>query len=279
MRTIVRGQWFVIIGLALLIPLSSAAAEKKEGSSGHQTTIQQKPSIIVNKANKKHKKNTGCKETLHNDSLSKPRRMPVYRPPLRGAPSGRVAGGTRGFGQKFPCLCALVPEHVGLTVSEQPRLYYFLSEATNLPLEFTIILKRAVYPLIETRIRPPQTAGIHAICLADYGQQLKPGIQYKWFVALIPNEEHRSSDILASGAIELVASRNDLRERLKKTSDLEATYVYAESGIWYDALATLSAAIEKKPGDSGLIQQRASLLEQVGLSEVAQYESQRLMHK
>ncbi len=276
MRTLTGRQWhMVIIGLALLIPLSSVAAEKKADGTGQKTTIQQKAPTSVNKGNEKHEQKSRCKESLQNNGLSKPRRVPVYRPPLRGAPAGRVAGGTRGFGKKFPCLCTLVPEHVGLTVSEQPCLYYFLSSETNLPLEFTILEQRAVYPLVETRIQSPSTAGIYAIRLADYGKRLKQGIQYKWFVALVPDEEHRSKDILAAGAIELVAFQNDLKERLKKAGGLEAACIYAEKGIWYDALACLSDEIEKNPGDADLIQQRAFLLEQVGLSEVALYESQR----
>jgi hypothetical protein len=213
-----------------------------------------------------------------NNSLSKPENMPIYRPPLRGAPAGRVAGGPRGFNKKSPYLCTLVPEHVGLTIEAQPCLYYFLATETDLSIEFTIIKKDAVYPLLETRMRPPHTAGIHAVCLADYGKHLERGIQYKWFVALIPDEKHRSKDILAAGAIELVAVSPELKDILQKANSIEAASAYAEKGIWYNALSSLSATVEKKPDDKFLAKQRAFLLEQVGLSEAARYESRRLVH-
>jgi len=52
---------------------------------------------------------------------------PSYQPPLRGAPGGRVGGGTRGTGRETFVLSVLAPDHTGLTVSEQPALYWFIS--------------------------------------------------------------------------------------------------------------------------------------------------------
>src|SRR5688572_21778645 len=53
--------------------------------------------------------------------------VPVYNPPPRGAPGGRVGGGTRGPGQRDVfVLSVLAPDHSGLTSSEQPSLYWFI---------------------------------------------------------------------------------------------------------------------------------------------------------
>jgi hypothetical protein len=48
--------------------------------------------------------------------------------------------------------------------------------------------------------------------------------------------------------------------------------VYAESGVWYDAIAAVSARISAAPGDPRPRAQRAALLDQVGLSEIAAYD-------
>jgi len=289
MKIVIRSQWLVVIMLALFIPLTVVAAEKQKGSLEKQAIKQQQIHSAVGKDNRRHDNKVDSKEALSDDNLSirrnqnnrlpKPENMPVYRPPLRGAPAGRVAGGTRGYNSALPYLCTLVPEHVGLTVNAQPCLYYFLSAGTSLPFEFTIIEKDGVYPLVETRIRPPHTNGIHAICLADYGKHLKQGVQYKWFVVLVPDEEHRSRDIFAAGGIELVEAQPAFKKTLQKVNGVEAATIYAERGIWYDALASLSATVKKKPDDRLLAKQRAFLLEQVGLSVAAQYESQRPTHK
>ncbi len=44
---------------------------------------------------------------------------------------------------------------------------------------------------------------------------------------------------------------------------------YAEAGVWYDALMAISDLMQSNPADMELRQQRASLLEQGGLAEVA----------
>ena len=64
---------------------------------------------------------------------------PVYKPPLRGAPGGRVGGGTRsGSARDMFVLSALVPDDSGQTISEQPSLYWFISSVTTLPVEVAI---------------------------------------------------------------------------------------------------------------------------------------------
>ncbi|RLC24465.1 MAG: hypothetical protein DRH56_06625, partial [Deltaproteobacteria bacterium] len=82
-------------------------------------------------------------------------------------------------------------------------------------------------------------------------------------------------DILAAGGIERVAFQNDLKKKIQAANAVEAASIYAETGIWYDALTSLSSAIAKNPGDNDLVRERAFLLEQIGLSEAARYENQR----
>src|SRR5512134_1193228 len=55
---------------------------------------------------------------------------PVYKPPLRGAPRGRIGGGTRGTGLDSLALSVLAPDHSGLTIREQPSLYWIISNPT-----------------------------------------------------------------------------------------------------------------------------------------------------
>jgi hypothetical protein len=48
--------------------------------------------------------------------------------------------------------------------------------------------------------------------------------------------------------------------------------VLARAGLWYDAIAEVSAQIEAAPADRGLHELRARMLEQVGLTEAAAYD-------
>jgi len=196
--------------------------------------------------------------------------VPTYRPPLRGAPGGRVGGGTRGTGRETFVLSVLAPDHTGLTVSEQPSLYWFISSPSTFPVEVTVVDPRATQPIFETRIPPPVQAGAHRIRLADHGVRLTPGIAYRWYVAVVPDSGRRSKDILAGGAMERVALPESLGAKLSQADKATVPFLYAEAGIWYDALAALSELIEAAPNDPALLRQRAALMAQVGLPEIGE---------
>lgn len=196
--------------------------------------------------------------------------VPVYKPPIRGAPGGRVGGGTRGPGREVFVLSVLAPDHTGLTVNEQPSFYWFISSPTSSPLEFTLMDHRATKPVLETRLPSPVQPGVHRIRLADHGVRLSPGVPYRWFVAVVPDPDRRSRDILAAGAIERIEVPQGLSVKLAQAGKAKAPHIYAEAGLWYDALGALSELIETAPHDAVLRRQRASLLKQVGLPGIGE---------
>jgi hypothetical protein len=63
-----------------------------------------------------------------------------------------------------------------------------------------------------------------------------------------------------------------LGQRLEGAGPSRAAFIQAESGLWYDALASLAQGIAAAPAETGLHAQRAALLEQVGLKEAAAYD-------
>jgi hypothetical protein len=190
--------------------------------------------------------------------------VPVYNPPSRGAPGGRIGGGTRGGGNIF-VLSVLAPDHSGFTTSEQPSLYWFISKPTSLPVEVTLMDPQGVKPILETQLPSPTKAGIQRVRLADYNIHLAPGAAYRWFVAVVPDAERRSKDILAGGAVERVDLQEDVKAKLAKASDKEVPFVYAQAGLWYDALNSISDLIDAAPQNQELQNQRTALLKQVGL--------------
>jgi len=200
-----------------------------------------------------------------------PTLKPVYKPPLRGAPAGRIGGGTRGATERESfSLQVLAPDHVGYTTRDQPCLYWYISKTTTYPIEVTVTERHAVKPLVEKLLKAPEQAGIQSVCLAAHDARLRPNVPYKWFVTLVTDAEHRSKDILAGGIIEMVKTPEALAARLKSAESGRAPFIYAEEGFWYDALEAISRRIEASPKDADLRQQRASLLEQVGLTEAAE---------
>jgi hypothetical protein len=200
--------------------------------------------------------------------------LPIYQPPLPDAPGGRVGGGTRGIGEGLYALSALAPNHVALTVQEQPVLYWYLSKPAEYPIELTITVEKNAQPLLEKRIPLPSRSGIYPLRLSDFDVRLATGTQYRWFLALVPDPNRRSRDIVAGAIIERVEIPEALRSRLLTASREEASHVYAEAGLWYDALMAVSNLVDDTPDNLVFRKQRAALLEQAGLSAVARYDLQ-----
>ncbi len=203
----------------------------------------------------------------------------VYVPPKRGAPDSRVGAGSRGIGVEWPVVSAVAPEHTGLTVREQPTLFWFLSKAATQPLRLTITEAQGDQPLIDTRIIPPSSPGIQGVRLADYGVRLLPGVHYRWRITLVPDPDHPSGYIYAGGAIERAELPETLSKQLVGAGQLEAAALYAKEGFWYDAVTTLSEMIHAAPRDPNLRAQRAGLLAQVGLPEAAAYDMSKASEK
>jgi hypothetical protein len=213
---------------------------------------------------------TATPENQTKSTAQSTRSMPVYKPPLRGAPAGRIGGGTRGTTERESfSLQVLAPDHVGYTTKEQPCLYWYISKPTIYSVELTITERHAVKPLVEQIIKSPEKSGIQSLCLADYGVKLRSNVEYKWFVTIVPDAEHRSRDIMAGGILSFIDPQPPLLEKLREADSGSAPSIYAEEGFWYDAVEALSKMIDASPRDENLRRQRASLLEQVGLAEAA----------
>jgi hypothetical protein len=194
----------------------------------------------------------------------------LYKPPAgAGNIPARVSGGARGENGVDTVLFALVPDHLALTTQAQPSLFWFQSKPAKAKFELTVVEPKKPTPLLSLTSPDADKAGIHRIKLARYKVELQPDVAYEWSVAIVPDAENRSKDVIAKGVIKRISPPSDLASRVEKASDLERASAYAQAGIWYDALDAISNAIESHPDDASLREQRASLLKQVGLSEAA----------
>lgn len=264
-------KWVLISALTVALPLMF-------GASGEGETAPVKDPAGQSQEKNPTDKDSGQQKTGNSASPSNviktTAKVPAYKPPFRGAPAGRVGGATRGTTERESfSLMVLAPDHAGFTTQDQPTLYWYISKPTTYPVEVTVVERRAAKPLFEKVLKAPDAGGIHALRLADYGIHISRDTQYKWFVTLVIDAEHRSKDILAGGIITLIDAPAGLSAKLEAAGSGGEPFVYAEEGLWYDALDSISRIIETSPNNAEPRRQRAALLEQVGLGEVADFES------
>ncbi|MEO5632055.1 MAG: DUF928 domain-containing protein [Nitrospiraceae bacterium] len=249
MKQITLLRWGFIIGFLISLPLVVSAEDN--------------PTAPLSLAKEVKGQNPQVTRTL------------LYQPPRGlGAPSAgrRVGGGTRGTNKSIPILSVLAPGHTGLTIREQPDLYWFASDVVTNPVELTLTLEKGDTPLLEKRLSVPTKAGIQRVSLSDYGVKLVPGERYIWSIALVFDPKRRSKDIIAMGAIERVERADMNSESLAAAPTTESFYQFAADGLWYDAVMAISQLIETAPADPALRKHRADLLDQVDLPEVGNFD-------
>src|SRR5437867_4310559 len=165
---------------------------------------------------------------------------------------------------------ALPPDQSRLTASEPPPLHRHIPTPAALPVALTVMAPATAQPLLDISVAAPIEAGIHRLRLSDHGVRLAPGVAYRWYVAVVPDPGRRSRDILAGGAIQRVNQSPEMVARLGQARRAELPSIYAEAGLWYDALTSMSELIESAPDDAALRRQRAALLTQIGLPIIAE---------
>jgi len=194
---------------------------------------------------------------------------PAYRPPPRPRSGNREGGGTRGIAS-VPEVLALIPDgHVGVTLREQPTLYWWISGDTTARVELSLVDADAApdaKPVFESALPAPTKRGIHAFSFAENGVRLAPGRVYKWYVTVVPDPAKRAGDVYSGGGIERIEPPAALETSLASAAGPQRAVALAEAGVWYDALDAISVDAQR---DAFARAARASLLEQVGLGDAA----------
>ena len=172
---------------------------------------------------------------VHAEKIKIDDRAKEYQPrPGRKRTQVRQPGGYRGntcqSQFKAPVTLLVPQDHVPLTTSSHPTLFWSIKTNSPTPIRLTIIEPGEPSP-IYVRNWPQSKSGVYAIKLPATANPLQVGKQYRWTVTIICNREKPSDNIYAKAWVERVKKPNIISNN---RSCLES---YAELGIWYDALS------------------------------------------
>ena len=240
-------------------------------------------------------------ESLQSGSIPFAYPMPPEDP---GAPGGRQRGGAgRGNQLESPCLqpryetdtnaavppclmptmlVALVPQTQtstgdrpfvwGLTSQSHPAFWFFVPNIPNTPgwAEFVLqdqwdgIIHREQFQI------PPSHKGVMGVSIPKTQPPLQVSQRYHWTFSIRynPNQFNRSMAYVR-GTIYRQELAPQVQEQLTTSSPIEQVALYAQAGIWHDALTGLAQLRQARPQDRTLKQYWSSLLLQVNLTEIA----------
>lgn len=213
---------------------------------------------------------------------SEPRRISqlIFRPPNRGSPARTSGGATRSTasdgatgarcltGEKT--LSSLIPpQSLPLTVAEHPTFFWYVPPSTARLAEF-ILLDQEYQIVYETTFALPDRSGIVSFSLpTNELPPLKTGKMYHWFFALLCNTEDQSRNPFVDGWIERTEISPTLKQRIEQVAPSERPALYAEAGIWQDALTSLVELKLLSPNDLTLTRDWKELLQSVELDAIA----------
>jgi len=214
-------------------------------------------------------------------------------PENRGAPKDRQGAGTRGDCPNVSIpLTALIPLMsnnlsqkqqkpvnasttkfaLGLTVSEFPTFWFYFPYAAQDVNSVKLILLDEENNSVTKEpisINISGTPGVISVRLPATEKPLESGKYYHWYFLVDCNPQSRTDDIAVEGLVKRIEPNSDLNRRLKTKNPEEIAVIYAEAGIWQDAISTLGELRRSKPQDSRLASDWQGLLKSVELDSIA----------
>ncbi len=189
------------------------------------------------------------------------------RPPTE--PRGPQRGGCGSIRQLG--VTALVPKNkIGRTVSEYPTFFFYLPQTKAELAEFTLE-DPSGKQIYKQELKISNLSGVIGISIPANTNvpPLEAGKSYRWNFTVNCDSQDRSSDEIESGFVRRVELSADIRSQLDRADSRQKTVIYAENGIWQDALSTLAAARRANPNDAELAADWKILLYSVKLGHIA----------
>jgi Domain of Unknown Function (DUF928) len=213
-------------------------------------------------------------------------------PPDRGAVGTRGGAASRGCNTSKQTVTALVPIYEqtvnqtkqeavaiskvwGLTDAERPSLLFFVPHSTSSIVNIEFVLQKQINntnkTIYRTALTPAASPGIIRVTLPEAIAPLEPEIMYHWFlkVKIKCNPQQPNQLDYVEGWIQKVHKNPALSELLKQAQPQQKVKIYAEKGIWYDAIATLAQLRLANPDDANLLADWTSLLKSISLEDLA----------
>ena len=209
----------------------------------------------------------------------------TYNPPLPpnlGAPKGRTGGGaSRGACAQSQAMHAVLPSSAArsysLTALEHPTFWFYLPNRPHPETRLEFVLQDAADRYVYKTVfnQPNASAGLVSVTVPEQSSPLIANAAYSWTLSLQCDPTNPSQMAFIRGGIQRVAiaahpdSAPTLSTAIPTSSDPAITaQLYAQQGLWYDAITILAQALQTQPTNQFTAQAWKDLLERSGLTEL-----------
>jgi hypothetical protein len=172
-------------------------------------------------------------------------------------------------------LTALIPNsNTGITLSGYPTFLFYIPDANLEGVEGEFVLYNEKDEKIYTKniiLKEQDSDNILSVELPG-SKALPPleiGKSYYWVFSILFDKVDRSANSDVVGWIKRIEPNSELKHKLETAVVQEKPAIYAANGIWYEALSSLAKLRCSAPNNVTLASDWQSLLQQVGLPEIA----------
>jgi len=202
-------------------------------------------------------------------------------PPLPrdiGEPGRRSEAGSRGCEENInqplasvsqKRLTALVPVYsdskelvFGATLAERPTFWFYIPYKPSFPAKF-VLQDKDGKPVYQTEVALPETPGVVSLSLPRTEAPLLIGKQYRWYFKIYCKEQELPAFV--EGWIQRNPLDPILQSRLEKATPRDRVALYADNGLWFEALSTAAELRHRNPKYNSW----AALLQAIGLNDLA----------
>lgn len=209
-------------------------------------------------------------------------RVAEYIPPAGMGTPPTSGGGTRSplsvscpedKENKGQYLTALVPTltpstNLALTVAAHPQFFVYMPETSARTAEF-VLKDENENDVYRQTLSISGSPEIVNLSLPKTVAPLKIGKNYHWYFSLVCNPGNRRRDVYVDGWSQRTELSPNLAVQLQKATPSDRPNLYAQAGIWHEALSTLADLCREAPNAPTLAAEWKKLLESAGLKQIA----------
>lgn len=220
---------------------------------------------------------------------------PVFILPKAPASLSPVSGRRAGMGSRDNCpvvptpLTALVPFQEekkvgeqknksiigiveGLTTSERPTFWFYIpytKDLSNSSAEFSL-QDSAENDVYRNAIALPSKPSVIGISLPSTAASLEVDKTYRWYLKVHCNKEAASIPVYVQGDIKRINLDSRVIQQIEAANQpRQKIIIYAEKGIWFDALNMLAQIRISNYRDTSVEEDWQSLLQSINLDNIA----------
>lgn len=196
----------------------------------------------------------------------------AFKPPKRQGPPVSAGGSSRGSscitGNKS--ITPLIPGNkLGLTLAQRPTLFWSIPSSSAKTADLVLLNDADKKIFYETTLKLPNKTGIISYTLPPNSPPLEIGKSYRWYLTLVCDLPDFSTNPTVDGWVERIQPESSLSRALAKADARKLPSIYAEAGIWHEALASLVQLRRREPKNPTYFVNWRQFLQSVQLNAIA----------